>query len=1022
LQYIAAESQNLKQKKPMKMPTHTTSAAGSIPRLYFMLLTCCAMLLHGPACWAAPSVVGLWRFNEGSGTNISDSSGLGNNGTLQGTGGHLPMWTNSQSGYGHALLFTNDGSNYTGVSIPGSGSLRVGQTPSDGWSITVWAYESSGGTGDFISTYGRMVVIDDGTAQQLESGASGDDEIYTWARITGAWQIEWGMGNSVSPLLDQWVHWAVTYDGTNITLYRDGNQGTYGGVALNPVVASLGYSGYQGSILIGTETDQPASRNWNGMLDDVAIFAGALSQAQVQTVMSGDFSAFIGGPVGIVSQPQSLVVGPGSTATFSVGADGTPPFHYQWYFNGTSLGASGVNSSLVLSNVGIDQVGTYWVVVSNSVDGITSQQATLSLNPSLVGLWRFDEGSGTNVSDSSGLGNNGTLGGDNGNLPTWTPGQSTNFGNALAFNNDGVNHTYVSIPASPSLMIGQTATNPWTVTAWAYENSEGTGDFVATYGRIVVIDGGYAFQLESGASGDAELYTWAEDGDNTAWQIYWGNVSSAVTPLLDQWEHWAVVYDGTNLNVYLNGNEATNNGGFASQPVTAALGFVGYQGAFLIGSEIDQPATRNWNGMLDDVAVFAGALSQDQIQTVMSGDFSGFMGGPPAIVSQPESTQVLPGSTATFSVGAYGAQTLHYQWYHNGTSLGAAGTNATLALNDVQSGQTGTYTVVVNNTMGSITSQPVVLSVGNLVALWRFNEGSGTTALDASGNGNNGTLMGENGNVPAWTTGQAGFGGALSFVNDGVDHSYVSVPGNALLEIGQTATNPWTITAWAYENSGGTGNFIATDGRIMVIDDGLVLQLESGASGDDEFYTWDNYTFLWEIGWGTGNSVSPLLDQWVHWAVTYDGTNITLYRNGNKGPQGGVASNSVNSYLEYGSPDDGAIIIGSELDQSGACNWNGLLDDVAMFNVALSQAQIQTVMAGDFNGFVSRPPLSISLASGNVLVSWPVTAATFKLQSTTNLNSTPWSNVGTQATSNGSSMTVTLPSSTSPSYFRLVGP
>ena len=123
-----------------------------------------------------------------------------------------------------------------------------------------------------------------------------------------------------------------------------------------------------------------------------------------------------------------------------------------------------------------------------------------------MGLWRFDEGSGTNVSDSSGLGNNGTLQGDNGNLPTWTAGQ-TGFGNALLFTNDGANHTYVSIPASPSLMIGQTATNPWTVTAWAYEISDGAGDFVATYGRIMVIDDGLVFQLESGATGDGQLYT-----------------------------------------------------------------------------------------------------------------------------------------------------------------------------------------------------------------------------------------------------------------------------------------------------------------------------------------------------------------------------------------------------------------------------------------------------------------------------------------------------------------------------------
>jgi hypothetical protein len=49
--------------------------------------------------------------------------------------------------------------------------------------------------------------------------------------------------------------------------------------------------------------------------------------------MSGDFSSFIGGPPGIVSQPSSQQVPQGSSATFSVGADpaGTP-LQYQWYF------------------------------------------------------------------------------------------------------------------------------------------------------------------------------------------------------------------------------------------------------------------------------------------------------------------------------------------------------------------------------------------------------------------------------------------------------------------------------------------------------------------------------------------------------------------------------------------------------------------------------------------------------------------------------------------------------------------
>ena len=343
---------------------------------------------------------------------------------------------------------------------------------------------------------------------------------------------------------------------------------------------------------------------------------------------------------------------------------------------------------------------------------------------------------------------------------------------------------------------------------------------------------------------------------NLSWQIAWG-VGSSVAPLLDQWVHWAVVYDGTNITIYRNGNQGPN-GGVASQPVTVPLAFPGYTGAILIASELDQAGTANWNGMLDDVAVFNGALTQSQIDTAMAGDFSSFIGGPVNFVSEPQSQTMFQGSNVTFSVGVAGQTPLQYQWYLNGTNplssvSNPTATNATLVLSNVQLHQSGTYFLVVSNALGSATNRPVTLTVlwpQPLVGLWRFNQGSGTDVVDSSGLGNNGFIAGENGNVPAWTTGQAGFGDALRFTNNGTDHAYVVIPGSSTLQIGQTATNPWTITAWAFESSDGTSNFVATYGRIMVIDDGTAFQFESGASGDDEMYTWARANTAWNTGWG----------------------------------------------------------------------------------------------------------------------------------------------------------------------------
>ena len=83
---------------------------------------------------------------------------------------------------------------------------------------------------------------------------------------------------------------------------------------------------------------------------------------------------------------------------------------------------------------------------------------------------------------------------------------------------------------------------------------------------------------------------------------------------------------------------------------------------------------------------------------------------PPAIVSQPDSVTVDPGATATFAVAATGSVPLSYQWRRNGLALtGATGTSLTLT--NVQSADAGSYSVTVTNHLGSVSSNPAVLSV-----------------------------------------------------------------------------------------------------------------------------------------------------------------------------------------------------------------------------------------------------------------------------------------------------------------------
>jgi hypothetical protein len=84
-------------------------------------------------------------------------------------------------------------------------------------------------------------------------------------------------------------------------------------------------------------------------------------------------------PPAIHTQPNSQTVTQGQDASFSVVANGSPPFGYQWRLNKTNLSGA-TNASLTLTNVQASQSGDYTVVVTNPAGSVTSQVATLTVN------------------------------------------------------------------------------------------------------------------------------------------------------------------------------------------------------------------------------------------------------------------------------------------------------------------------------------------------------------------------------------------------------------------------------------------------------------------------------------------------------------------------------------------------------------------------------------------------------------------------------------------------------------------
>ncbi|MCX6874714.1 MAG: cadherin-like beta sandwich domain-containing protein [Verrucomicrobia bacterium] len=110
----------------------------------------------------------------------------------------------------------------------------------------------------------------------------------------------------------------------------------------------------------------------------------------------------------------------------------------------------------------------------------------------------------------------------------------------------------------------------------------------------------------------------------------------------------------------------------------------------------------------------------------------------PQIATQPESRINVAGTTATFTVTATGSSPLTYQWRNNELNLADGGnvfgtTTATLTLTSVQLADVGSYTVVVTNAYGSVTSTAATLALAPpLVAT---GTASGITTTTATLNG-----------------------------------------------------------------------------------------------------------------------------------------------------------------------------------------------------------------------------------------------------------------------------------------------
>jgi hypothetical protein len=196
-----------------------------------------------------------------------------------------------------------------------------------------------------------------------------------------------------------------------------------------------------------------------------------------------------------------------------------------------------------------------------------------------------------------------------------------------------------------------------------------------------------------------------------------------------------------------------------------------------------------------------------------------------------------------------------------------------------------------------------------LVGHWRLDDGSGTIAADSSGYGNDGTLRGD----PQWVIGK--INGALEF--DGTD-DYVEVADNESLHLWER----FTLAAWIYQVESRSSR--------------IIDKIGAGTANGPHLDTHPGTKLRCCSGTCISTTTDHTLDEWHHVAVTFDQGDVKLYVDGSVEGEGSVPSPLAGNDLP--------LRIGADSD--GQSLFHGLIDDVRVYNQALTETEILAAMEG----------------------------------------------------------------------------
>ncbi|MFC7337926.1 LamG-like jellyroll fold domain-containing protein [Haloferula chungangensis] len=293
--------------------------------------------------------------------------------------------------------------------------------------------------------------------------------------------------------------------------------------------------------------------------------------------------------------------------------------------------------------------------------------------------------------------------------------------------------------------------------------------------------------------------------------------------------------------------------------------------------------------------------------------------GPPvdfSVTAQPQSLRSQPGSPVTLSVSVSGSD-LSYQWYIGDRGVETQPISGAITASysfDAPAASTS-YWVKITNASGSVASEVARLTIAppeKLLAHYTFDGAS--PGLDQSGNGFNLNTLGS----PVVTTGQYGNGIQLNGSSSGFS---LSVGSDFQVE---------AVTLMAWVKPLGSGQL---NPRIVSVGPGnnslhSYSMILGGTSSPRPYQFFGHQST--EV---KSANTSVQNSQWVHLAITYDGQRVKFFLNGQ--PDGVVSASGTMK-------DIGANALLTIGNARGSSDWfNGVLDEVKIYNYSLSEAQIE---------------------------------------------------------------------------------